>query len=235
MRALVLVISAAAFFFFISCGKENEEPKTTTEQIPQGVHSVKAVESMDASNYTYIKVEEKDKEYWIAVPRMEVKKGEALYFSKSMEMKNFKSETLNRTFESILFVDDIRKEVRSPQMNQPHPIPTSSKEEKISVQKLSDGKSIGEIFSQMNKLSGKNLRVRGKVVKFNANIMGTNWIHIQDGTEFQNEYDLLVTSDTPVQVGQVIVAEGKLITNKDFGSGYSYKALIENAKIKMEL
>lgn len=235
MRYLNIVFFTTALFVFTSCEKDKEEPKTTNEQVPVGTHSVKSVESMDASNYTYIYVEENGKTFWIAVPQMEVKKGDVLYFSKSMEMKNFKSETLNRTFESILFVDDIRKEMSSPQMNQPHPVPTSAKEQKISVQKLSDGKSIGEIFSQMNKLSGKNIRVRGKVVKFNANIMGTNWIHIQDGTEFQNEYDLLITSDTPVQVGQVIVVEGKLITNKDFGAGYSYKALIENAKIKMEL
>lgn len=235
MRYLNIVFITTALFVFTSCEKDKEEPKTTNEQVPAGTHSVKSVESMDASNYTYIYVEENGKTFWIAVPQMEVKKGDVLYFSKSMEMKNFKSETLNRTFESILFVDDIRKEMSSPQMNQPHPVPTSAKEQKISVQKLSDGKSIGEIFSQMNKLSGKNIRVRGKVVKFNANIMGTNWIHIQDGTEFQNEYDLLITSDTPVQVGQVIVVEGKLITNKDFGAGYSYKALIENAKIKMEL
>jgi poly(3-hydroxyalkanoate) synthetase len=64
--------------------------------------------------------------------------------------------------------------------------------------------------------------------------MGTNWIHIQDGTSSQGNYDLLITSDTEAQLGQVIAAEGKVVTNKDFGSGYAYKVLIENAKIKIE-
>lgn len=225
----------SALLLFPSCGDKNEETKPLTEQAIPGIHTVKALESIDASNYTYIKVNENENEYWIAVPQMEVKKDEILYFSKSMEMKNFRSETLDRTFESILFVDDIRKDLGNPQMVQSHPIPTSTKEEKIKIAKLSDGKSIGEIFSQLNNLEGKTVRVRGKVVKFNPNIMNTNWIHIQDGTEYGDDYDLLITSDASAQVGQVITAEGKLITNKDFGAGYKYKALIENAKIKAEL
>ena len=149
-------------------------------------------------------------------------------------MKNFKSESLNRTFESILFVEDIRKELANQTANQPHPVPTTARQEKISVQKLKDGKSIGEIFSSIKYLNGKIVKVRGKVMKYNPGIMGTNWIHIQDGTTFQNDFDLLVTCDTQVQLGQVIIAEGKLVTNKDFGSGYSYKALIEQAKIKIK-
>jgi len=234
MRHLAILFSVLTLFVFTSCEKEKEEPKTTTEQVPAGVRSVKAVESMDASNYTYINVDENGKYLWIAVPQMEVKKGDLLYFSKSMEMKNFKSESLNRTFESILFVEDISKELANPGAKQPHPVPSTAREDKISVQKLKDGKSIGEIFGELNKLNGKNVKVRGKVMKYNPGIMGTNWIHIQDGTAFQNDFDLLVTSDTQVQLGQVITAEGKLVTNKDFGSGYTYKVLVENAKVKVE-
>lgn len=234
MRSIFLILGLSVFFFF-SCSSEKEESKPVTQQQIPGIRTVKVLESMDASNYTYIKVQENENEFWIAVPQIEVRKGETLFFSKSMEMKNFKSETLERTFESILFVDDIRKEAESTQIVQPHPIPTTAKEEQIKIAKASDGKSIGEIFGQLSKLNGKIIKVRGKVVKFNPDILGTNWIHIQDGTEYQNEYDLLITSDTVVRVGQIITAEGKLITNKDFGSGYSYKALIENANIKTEL
>ncbi len=232
MRYLAIIFSVIALFVFTSCEKEKEESKTT-QQLPAGVRLVKTIESMNASNYTYINVDENGKTFWIAVPQMEVKEGEALYFSKSMEMKNFKSETLNRTFESVLFVEDIRKEL-SNNTKQPHPVPTTAREEKINVDKLQDGKSIAEIFSDMNKLNGKNVKVRGKVMKLNPGIMGTNWIHIQDGTAFQNDFDLLVTSDTQVQLGQIINVEGRVVTNKDFGSGYSYKVLIENAKVKVD-
>jgi hypothetical protein len=134
----------------------------------------------------------------------------------------------------ILFVEDVRKELSNTESKQPHPIPTTAREEKVSIPKLKDGKSIGEIFGEMNKLNGKTVKVRGKVMKYNPGIMGTNWIHIQDGTAFQDDFDLLVTSDTQVQLGQVITAEGKIVTNKDFGSGYAYKVLIEEAKVKVE-
>ena len=233
MKYLTALVLLTSLFVFTSCEKEKEEPKANTEQAPSGFRTVEAIETMNASNYTYINVEENGKEYWIAVPQMEVKAGEKLFFSKSMEMKNFKSESLNRTFETILFVEDIKKEMPSNQMNQPHPTVTTSKEE-IKVEKPKDGYSIGEVFGGMNKMNGKNIKVKGKIVKYNPGIMGTNWIHIQDGTAHNEDFDLLVTSDTDVQVGQIITAQGKLITNKDFGSGYKYKALIENAKISIE-
>jgi len=234
MRYLAVLFSVAALFVFTSCEKEKEEPKVINEKLPAGMRSVKAVEAMNASNYTYINVDENGRNFWIAVPQMEVKVGGTYFFTKSMEMKNFKSESLNRTFESILFVEDIRSEMANPMAMQSHPVPTTSREEKISVQKPKDGKSISEIFGEMNKLNGKNVKVRGKVMKYNEGIMGTNWIHIQDGTAFQDDFDLLVTSDIKVQLGQVITAEGKIATNKDFGSGYAYKVLIEDAKVKVE-
>jgi hypothetical protein len=234
MRYLAILFSILTLFIFTSCEKDKEEPKTTAEQVPAGVRSVKAIESMYASNYTYINVDENGKTFWIAIPQMEIKVGENLYFSKSMEMKNFKSETLNRTFESVLFVDDLSKSPSNNNMPQLHPIPTTTKEDKINIQKLPGGKSIAEIFSGMKNLNGKTVKVRGKVMKYNPGIMATNWIHIQDGTSSQGDYDLLVTSDTEAQLGQVITAEGKVVTNKDFGSGYAYKVLIENAKIKIE-
>ena len=233
MRHLLSILALIVVFTFISCEKEKEEVQNSTEQLPAGFHKVKIIEALDASNYTYINVEENGKQFWIAVNQMEVKRGETLYFSKSMEMKNFRSETLNRTFEPVLFVDDAKRDMGENRA-QMHPVPTTEREEKVSVQKLKGGKSIAEIFSGMKNLNGKIVKVRGKVMKYNSGIMGTNWIHIQDGTSSQGDYDLLITSDTEAQLGQVITAEGKVVTNKDFGSGYAYKVLIENAKIKIE-
>ena len=79
------------------------------QQVAKNVHNVVVEEKMDASNYSYLKVKEDGNSYWIAVPQMDINPGEYLIFSKSMEMKNFKSETLNKTFESILFVDDAKQ------------------------------------------------------------------------------------------------------------------------------
>jgi hypothetical protein len=64
--------------------------------------------------------------------------------------------------------------------------------------------------------------------------MNRNWIHLQDGTGSQGNFDLMVTSSDDVKVGQVVVAEGKVAANKDFGSGYSYSVLLEDAKVNPE-
>ena len=93
--------------------------------------------------------------------------------------------------------------------------------------------TVAEIFAKAKELDGKTVRLQGKIVKMNANIMGRNWLHLQDGTgdPMSNTHDLVVTTaETPSQ-DQVVTVEGTMKANKDFGSGYSYAAIIESAKI----
>jgi hypothetical protein len=220
---------------FAACEKKEEPKENTSNQstMPaENMHKVVVEESMDASNYTYMKVNENGSEYWIAVPQMSVNKGETLYFGKSMEMKNFHSETLNRDFDSILFVDHVSK---TPEVTSVpnHPKLNTAKED-ITVKKLPNGNTVEQIFANRDKLAGKTVSVRGKVTKFNPNIMGRNWIHIQDGTGSSNNYDLMVTSKDIVKVGDIVVVEGRVAINKDFGAGYSYPVMLEDAKVKTE-
>lgn len=95
------------------------------------------------------------------------------------------------------------------------------------------GYTVEEIFAQAKELNGKKVRVKGKVVKFSPQIMGRNWIHLQDGTgdPMKNSHDLVVTSSEAVETGQVVVAEGTLAADKDFGAGYKYSAIVEQAVI----
>ncbi len=96
-----------------------------------------------------------------------------------------------------------------------------------------NGFTVEEIFTQKADLNGKTVRVRGRVVKYNPNIMGKNWIHIQDGTgnPMESTHDLVVTTTETLTSEEVIVIEGKMTANKDFGAGYSYAAIIEEAKV----
>lgn len=96
--------------------------------------------------------------------------------------------------------------------------------------------TIGEIFAQAKELDGTSVRVRGKVVKVSPQIMGRNWIHIQDGTgdPIKNSHDLVVTSSELAEVEEVVVVEGRLAAQKDFGFGYAYDALIEQAQLLNE-
>jgi hypothetical protein len=239
MRKISLIVFLSSLLLLIiSCGeKEPQNPKpntNTTTQMSPDVHKVNVIEKIDASNYSYLKVDENNKDYWIAVPKMEVKPGETVLYSKFMEMKNFKSETLNRTFESILFVDDATKTDNNQTLASPHSNISAPKNENIKIEPLKDGYSIAKLYDKKSDLVNKIVKVKGMVVKVNENIMGTNWIHIQDGTGTANTHDLLVTSQTSVKVGQTIIAEGKVIVDKDFGAGYFYPILLENSKITVE-
>ena len=227
------IFLATAFLFlliFSACESKNEP----AENLPAGYRGVEVLEHTDAQNYTYMRVSENDNEYWIAVPQMTVKDGDILYFSKSMEMKNFNSKSLNRTFESILFVEDISTTVNeaTPEVME-HPKVNTSDKVDLKVEPLSDGKTIAQIYSEKESLAGKTVRLRGMVTKYNPEIMGMNWLHLQDGTGEEN-FDITVTTKDPAETGKLVIVEGTVSLNKDFGSGYSYALIVENAKVKVE-
>ena len=95
--------------------------------------------------------------------------------------------------------------------------------------------SVAEIFSKAAELNGKTVVVRGKVMKVSPRIMGRNWIHIQDGTgnPAEKNHDLVITTSQEAGADwEIITMEGVLAANKDFGSGYSYAVIIEDAQIK---
>ncbi len=85
-------------------------------------------------------------------------------------------------------------------------------------------------------LAGKPVSVRGKVVKYNANILGKNWLHIQDGSGSADngDNDLTVTTSTPVALGATVLVTGNVSTNRDFGAGYKYSVIIEDANVTVE-
>ncbi|MHB8578650.1 MAG: hypothetical protein ACYDA4_02175 [Ignavibacteriaceae bacterium] len=230
MKRIFLVIAVLGLFGLTSCSKKNESNQPV-QNLPAGTHAVKVLDNMDAAGYTYLQVDENGNQYWIAAPQTPVNKGEIVYYTQGMEMKNFHSNTLNRTFDSIFFVQSISKEPSNNPVAAAHAPALNIPKEQISISPLKGGKTIAEIFSQEQTLAGKTIRVKGKVVKFNPNILDRNWIHIQDGTASGDNFDLLVTSKETVQVGDVITVEGTVAINKDFGAGYTYPVMIENAKI----
>lgn len=103
------------------------------------------------------------------------------------------------------------------------------------MKKTADG-DIAEIYAKGKTLAGKRISVRGKVMKFTAQIMGKNWIHIQDGSgdPAAGTNDLTVTSRLTVKAGDRILATGTLASDKDIGAGYVYKVLLQDAEIKVE-
>lgn len=89
------------------------------------------------------------------------------------------------------------------------------------------------VFQKKAELSGKQIQIKGKIVKVNNGVMNRNFLHIQDGTGGPNTNDLTVTSDQTAAVGDQVTVTGNLATNVDFGAGYSYPLILEKASIEV--
>jgi len=226
---------AAIFSLFIillsmtACNQDKK--KQTAGDLPPGTHAVDVIEVVQTSNYTYLQVFENDQKFWIAITRAEAKTGDVFYFTNAMEMKDFKSKELNRTFPTILFVNDpSTTPPTAKKMSQSPGKITAGRLTDITVEPLKDGVTISEIFKDKANFAEKSVKIRGVVVKYNQNIMGKNWAHIQDGTESGGSYDLTVTTMDALEEGNVVTFEGKIHLDKDFGAGYLYDVIMEDAK-----
>lgn len=93
--------------------------------------------------------------------------------------------------------------------------------------------TVADIFSKAAVLNGKKVKIKGQVVKFSPQIMGKNWLHLQDGTgdPVKNTHDLVVTSAGKAEKGDIVTVEGVLAANKDFGAGYKYAVIVEDVAI----
>jgi hypothetical protein len=209
---------------------ENSNPnsrKITVEEIIQ------------SSQYTYLRVKENDKDIWIAITKREVQKGGTYYMGKGLEMQKFTSKELNRTFDVIFFVQDFSDQPLADAKTMPAGGMTGKKsvEKKpgINVKPAEGGVTIAELFSKKESYAGKTVKISGEVVKYNSGIMNKNWVHIQDGTEASGSFDLTITTNDVVTVGDIVTFEGAISINKDFGAGYSYDVIMEDAKVPAKL
>lgn len=91
--------------------------------------------------------------------------------------------------------------------------------------------TVGALYQEKAALAGQEVCVQGKVVKVNNGIMGRNFLHVQDGTGDQETNDLTVTSKQTANVGDQVTVTGRVVVNRDFGSGYMYPLLMEEASV----
>lgn len=237
MRSLFVILMLMVAFS--GCVKKNKVPtaQNQTQAVPAGTHEVKVAEVIQSSQYTYLKVTENGAESWIAVTRQEAAPGETYYYGDALEMKNFESKELKRSFETIYFVQELSKQPHSAEAELPNPhgntLGKVSVEQKggISVAPAQDGLSIAKLYSTKADYAGKKIKMKGQVVKVNNEVMGKNWIHIQDGTNEGDHFDLTITTMDKVEMDAVVTFEGTIAVNKDFGYGYSYELIMEDATL----
>lgn len=97
-----------------------------------------------------------------------------------------------------------------------------------------NARTVAEVITKRIELKDKTVLVRGKVVKFTPEILNKNWIHLRDGSgsASDNTHDVIVTTNGQARVGDVVVVKGVVRIDKDLGSGYAYKVLIEEATLQ---
>jgi len=198
------------------------------------------VQHMDAKDYTYVQVDTGTSKVWAVAPRFQINSGDTVSIHEPMPMKNYSSKTLNRTFDLVYFAGSITKGQEPLQAESPHhmngsePVQLDKSVDFSGIKKPLQGKTIAEIYSEMNSLAGKNVILRAKVVKATYGVLGKTWLHVQDGTGATGENDLTVTTDATVKVGETVLVDGRLTKDKDVGAGYKYRLIVENAKVTVE-
>ncbi len=259
-KTLIFITLALAALSLSACSKE--EPAAPVAQPAQGSAptamaapavaktggtSGTVMETMNAAGYTYVQVDSGTQKIWAAAPAFTVAVGDSVMVPDGMPMNNYHSKTLDRDFAVVYFVDSILNAsapvsptAGADEMPEGHPATnvaaTPTDVDLANIAKAEGGLTVGEIFTGKADLSGKDVILRGKVVKFSPQIMGKNWLHIQDGSgdEATGTHDLTVTTDITANVGDMVLVNGPLTLDKDFGYGYQYNVIIEDAKITVE-
>ena len=197
-------------------------------------HKVTVKEVVHANSYTYLNVEEGNETFWVAVNRAEFEVGEILYFDNGLEMKDFESKDLQRTFKTIYFVQGISDQPtlpgseKQPSMAQTQPQKPILEKLDLNIDPAEGGISIATLFANRETYKDKTVKIKGQVTKINMSIMGKNWIHIQDGSADAKNFDLTITTAQVANVGDVVTFEGKITLDKDFGAGYVYEVIMED-------
>ncbi len=209
--------------FAISDQSVNEDQKAIVKEVIQ------------TTSYTYLRVEKNNEDLWLAVIKQDFTEGAVIYYTGGLKMTNFESPELKRTFETVYFVQNISNspiEMNS-SMNMPdsHSKKAPLKKLDIQISQPEGAVSIGELYEKRETYSGKLVKVRGQVTKVNTSIMGKNWIHIQDGTSSGESFDLTLTTDQQPKEGDIITYSGIINLDKDFGMGYFFAVILEEAKL----
>ena len=238
LTALLLVVT------LVSGVCAADAPAAAAAPGPQPIAG-KAIEVLHSGGYTYVQVEDRDGfRDWVAVPEMILAVGDEVEFEAGMQMGEFTSKAMNRTFPRIIFsngptgkYNEKRKASAHKGVDMSGQAPSPKKQGKVvdglKVEKATglNAYSIAELTAQSASLKDVKIAVRGQVIKVSSNIMGRNWVHLSDGTGGPDAKLVVTTKDAP-SLGDIVTAVGPLHLDVDFGGGYQYAIIMEDASVK---
>ena len=240
MRVFLMLILVV---LFSSCVR-NKNGVVQQNAVPAQTsnHVFEVTEVVQATQYTYMKVKENMSERWVAVNKQEANVGDVYYYDSALEMNNFESKDLGRTFDQVYFINQISKTPIAQQ--QPamgggmmgggmpaHSGKVDVEQSAVSLEKSGSELTIAKVFANKDEYANKEAEIRGKVVKVNNEIMGQNWVHIQDGTSDNGNFDLTITTQAKVNVGDEVTFKGKIELDKDYTAGYFYDVIMTDATL----
>jgi hypothetical protein len=197
------------------------------------------LEAIEVPQYTYLRIATAGGgEAWAAVSSpANAAEGQPVAVVVEARMVDFESKALERTFDSIFFGSlEASAGPIAPQAPGGHgraAAPTPAAVADVPVAEGERGARIADIYTRRAELSGKPVRVRGVVVKSTGGVMGRTFVHLQDGSgeAATGTDDLTVTMVGSPDVGETILVEGVVTTDKDFGAGYRYDVILEDAQL----
>ncbi len=228
----LFLIVTGFFIAAVSAGFADDTLKTGTVKHMQ-----------QAGRYTYLTLDQKGTEVWVATTSTNVAVDDVIDYSEALLIENFEAKSLNKTFDQIYFTGGV-KIVGGPSFSKDVSLPDDNVHKKIQkenttvtapakgeIPRAEKGDTIEEIYSKIDMLEGKKVTVRARVMKVNKNILGTNWITLQDGTGSAPDNMLIALSSDIAGIADTITVSGTIKTGINLGAGYKFKVVIDEASI----
>ncbi len=248
LKLVLATVALSLLSAIAGCSKPADEPAAANPAlatpVPPGMVRGTVLETMDSGGYTYAFLDTGQDQRWVAALQTAVAVGDVVQTDAGMIMTDFTSNTLGRTFDIVYFVSGLQNLTSGSTppsqaaggMPAGHPdisggaAPAATA---TGIEAYEEGKDIAYVYANKDELAGSEITLRGRVVKYNPGILGWNFIHIQDGSgdAAAGTNDLIVTTKAATAVGDTVVLTGNLVLDKDFGAGYSYPVLLEDASI----
>lgn len=231
---------------FPACTRsESEKPAAAAPAAAANALPGTVLEVLPAAPYTYLRLKAAQGELWAAVPAGEIKVGAPVTVLVQVRMDKFESKTLNRTFDTVYMGTLAGAAPEAPAAAAPavaaapaavppaHGAMPFPKTEKVAKAAGPGAHVISELYARKAELKDRTVTVRGKVVKAMGGIMGKTWLHLSDGSgqPQTRDYDLTVTTKDSAKPGELVTVTGVLHLDRDFGSGYAYPVILEDATI----
>ncbi|WP_309497856.1 hypothetical protein [Sulfurovum sp.] len=241
---LTLITLLSTFIHAVEPGHEGhnhaEGEHQEIAQKPQDIHYGTILEIKGAMGYKYLKIDEEGKELWVAISSAPVSVGDRIGYDKKTMMRDFKSKSLDKTFKEIFFASDVYlpQKVQKPKsMKEMLDLDPKQENKPTAPFVKKDTYSIEEIHMWRSHLEGQTISIEGSISKVSHEIMKLDWVHLSDGTGNTKMLtdDLIFTAaNTNIKAEDKVIAKGKVVVNKDFGYGYFYKVIIQDASFQVK-